>query len=131
MEMQTLIIDEYIDYIIGSRRRFCSHMAAPLLQGHCRCLGFCGFTDKPTAALPNRRERNKIILAFHSLIYSQLITVANVISSLDSFFSAQFDISRTILLVLFIFFLPSAVYISCINRLSSRQLLGNLICISS
>lgn len=29
MEMQTLIIDEYIDYIIRSRRRFCSHMADP------------------------------------------------------------------------------------------------------
>lgn len=29
MEMQTLIIDEYIDYIIRSRRRFCSRLVNP------------------------------------------------------------------------------------------------------
>lgn len=74
-----------------------------ILQGRCTRLRFRGFTNKPKQWLePDQKQRNKVILAYDLLIDSQLVRVANVISSQNKFFSAQFDINRTIPLVLFI-----------------------------
>lgn len=63
-----------------------------------------GLPTNPKQRLePDQKQRHEVILACDLLIDSQLVRVANVISSPDKFFSAQFDINRTIPLVLFIY----------------------------